>query len=58
MTIAPVNTRFEPMVLRPMGRSPLVSILVANYNYERFISESLESVLRQTYGHFENRHLR
>jgi glycosyltransferase involved in cell wall biosynthesis len=53
MTTAPVNTQFEPMVLRPLSRSPLVSILIANYNYERFIGESLDSVLRQTYDYFE-----
>lgn len=32
---------------------PLVSILVANYNYERYIGEALDSALRQTYRHFE-----
>ncbi|MDD3150025.1 MAG: glycosyltransferase [Candidatus Gastranaerophilales bacterium] len=33
--------------------NPLVSICVPNYNYERFIGETIESVLRQTYGNFE-----
>lgn len=31
----------------------LVSILVANYNYEEFISETIESVLQQSYNNFE-----
>lgn len=33
--------------------SPLVSVLVNNYNYARFLPEALESVLQQTYQNFE-----
>lgn len=32
---------------------PLISICVTNYNYERFIKETLDSVLSQTYTNFE-----
>lgn len=32
---------------------PLISICVTNYNYERFIKETLDSVLSQTYKNFE-----
>ncbi len=32
---------------------PLVSILVNNYNYGRFLAEAIDSVLNQTYPHIE-----
>ncbi len=31
----------------------LVSVIICNYNYADFISEAIESVLKQTYLHFE-----
>ena len=34
-------------------RKPLVSVIVDNYNYERFLSQAIESVLNQTYQNFE-----
>ena len=34
-------------------RSPLVSILINNYNYESYLPEALESTLNQTYPHVE-----
>lgn len=42
-----------PAPLAPLSESPLVSILMANYNYERYIGLALESVLGQTYGNWE-----
>jgi glycosyltransferase involved in cell wall biosynthesis len=45
--------RLAPLKLAPLDEQPLVSILVANYNYERYIGEALDSALRQTYGNFE-----
>jgi glycosyltransferase involved in cell wall biosynthesis len=33
--------------------APLVSVLITSYNRERFIGESIESVLAQTFGDFE-----
>lgn len=36
-----------------MSGSPLISILVANLNNGRFIAETLESAVRQTYPHVE-----
>ncbi len=36
-----------------MSVSPLVSVVVANYNYGRFLPEALESVLAQTYENVE-----
>src|ERR1039457_7315636 len=42
-----------PMQLSPLDATPLVSVLIANYNYGRFIGAAIESVLKQTYQVFE-----
>ncbi len=34
-------------------QSPLVSVIIGNYNYGYFLAEAIESVLKQTYRHFE-----
>jgi glycosyltransferase involved in cell wall biosynthesis len=36
-----------------MDRKPLVSILINNYNYDRFLAEAIDSALNQTYPHIE-----
>jgi glycosyltransferase involved in cell wall biosynthesis len=36
-----------------MTRSPLVSIIINNYNYGRFVGSAIESALNQTYPHVE-----
>ncbi|WP_157943288.1 glycosyltransferase [Nostoc sp. CENA543] len=36
-----------------MNEQPLVSILINNYNYERFLPEAIESVLNQNYSPVE-----
>jgi glycosyltransferase involved in cell wall biosynthesis len=36
-----------------MDYAPLVSIIITSYNYERFVSESIESALSQTYPNVE-----
>jgi glycosyltransferase involved in cell wall biosynthesis len=43
----------QPVPLPALEGHPLVSILMANYNYGRFLGEAIESVLAQTYPHFE-----
>lgn len=43
----------RPLELSPLPENPLVSILIPNYNYVRYIGEALDSVLRQSYPHFE-----
>jgi glycosyltransferase involved in cell wall biosynthesis len=51
----PVSTRSGADLppLPPLGRAPLVSVLIVNYNYERYLAAAIESVLRQSYQHFE-----
>lgn len=34
-------------------KKPLVSVLMPNYNGEKYISEAIESILKQTYSNFE-----
>ena len=34
-------------------QNPLVSVIIGNYNYGYFLAEAIESVLQQTYRHFE-----
>lgn len=43
----------SPIDLPPMAEMPLVSVLVANYNYAKYVGEAIESVLQQTYQNFE-----
>jgi glycosyltransferase involved in cell wall biosynthesis len=43
----------QPIALPPLADNPLVSVLVPNYNYARYIGESLDSALSQTYPNFE-----
>lgn len=44
---------FNPIPLPRLKAEPFVSILVANYNYGRFLPGAVESILRQTYQSFE-----
>ncbi len=46
-------TGLHPVELRPMPAEPLVSILVSNYNYARYIGSSIQSALDQTYTNIE-----
>ena len=43
----------EPIPLNELNSNPLVSVLMANYNYEKFIGEAIESVINQTYTNLE-----
>lgn len=36
-----------------LNTEPLISIIVTSFNYEKFISETLDSLLMQSYHHFE-----
>ena len=46
-------TELRPIELRALPAQPLVSILVSNYNYARFIGDSIKSALDQTYSNIE-----
>ena len=46
-------TELKPLRLDPLSGSPLVSVLIANHNYREYLGQSIESVLNQTYPHFE-----
>ncbi|MBW4431536.1 MAG: glycosyltransferase [Pelatocladus maniniholoensis HA4357-MV3] len=45
--------KLQPIQMSRLPDSPLVSVVIANYNYDKYISETLESVLSQTYQNFE-----
>jgi glycosyltransferase involved in cell wall biosynthesis len=46
-------TELHPVELRPLSAEPLVSILVSNYNYGRYIGNAIQSALDQTYSNIE-----
>jgi glycosyltransferase involved in cell wall biosynthesis len=46
-------TTLESISLKPLPPNPLVSVIMSNYNYVRFFSQAVESVLVQTYPHFK-----
>lgn len=39
--------------MNTIDQKPKISILMPNYNYEKFLSTAIESVLFQTYTNFE-----
>ena len=43
----------EPVPLDPLPPQPLVSVLVPNYNYAAFLPAALDSLVAQTYTHWE-----
>lgn len=47
------NDALRPIPLSEVTSSPLVSVLVANYNYAEYIGKAIDSVLGQTYWNFE-----
>ncbi len=51
-TAARLST-LRPIPLQPLPERPLVSVLLANCNYEKYLPKAVESVIRQTYDHWE-----
>ncbi len=43
----------RPLDLPELPERPLVSVIMGNYNYERYVGQAIESVLNQTNGKFE-----
>jgi glycosyltransferase involved in cell wall biosynthesis len=43
----------KPVVLNPLPKQPLVSILISNYNYGTYLGDAIESALQQTYNKLE-----
>jgi glycosyltransferase involved in cell wall biosynthesis len=43
----------KPITLSPLRARPLVSVLMANYNYASYIEEAIESVFHQSYSNWE-----
>jgi glycosyltransferase involved in cell wall biosynthesis len=43
----------RPVPLGPLTERPLVSVVVSNHNYGRYVGAAIQSVLAQTYTHFE-----
>ena len=48
-----IITGLHPIELSPLPAKPLVSVLISNYNYARYLGESIESALKQTYCNLE-----
>lgn len=43
----------HPLPVKQLSDKPLISVLIANYNYASYVGRAIESVLRQTYQNFE-----
>jgi len=43
----------EPMTLGPLSESPVVSVIISNYNYAQFLESCVESVVGQSYDRIE-----
>ncbi len=48
-----VDALLTPMQLSPLQPQPLISVIVANYNYRAYLGQAVDSILAQTYRHFE-----
>ena len=49
----PPDSAIVPLSLPALPEQPLVSVLIANYNYGHYLRRALDSLLAQSYRHFE-----
>ena len=49
----PRSKTLGPVDLQPLPARPLVSVVMPNYNYGRFLPDAITSALDQTYAHLE-----
>jgi glycosyltransferase involved in cell wall biosynthesis len=47
------HSPIEPLALPSLPENPLVSVLIANYNYGRFLPAALDGLLAQTYQNWQ-----
>jgi hypothetical protein len=47
------NMMPSPIELAPLTDTPLVSVIIANYNYGRFLTDAVRSVVDQSYTNWE-----
>jgi glycosyltransferase involved in cell wall biosynthesis len=47
------RSTIQPLALPPLPPQPLVSVLIANYNYARFLPAALDALLLQTYTNWQ-----
>ena len=52
-SVTSTESALQPIELSPLQGTPLVSVLINNYNYARFLPDALDSVLKQQYESFE-----
>lgn len=50
---ATIEGLLRPIPLGPLAERPLVSILIPNYNYEKYLPEALDSLIAQIYDNWE-----
>ncbi len=48
-----IDEALKPIPLVPLLERPLVSVLISNYNYEKYLPEAFDSLIGQTYGNWE-----
>jgi glycosyltransferase involved in cell wall biosynthesis len=48
-----IGTVLRPVELQPIGPAPVVSVLISNYNYGRFLEQAIRSALEQTYSNLQ-----
>ncbi|HUY99041.1 MAG TPA: glycosyltransferase [Thermomicrobiaceae bacterium] len=52
-TRLPIPPDPRPLALPPLAERPLVSVLIASYNYADYVGQAIQSVLGQSYDHLE-----